>query len=376
MTTLVTAFVVNTLAVVPLVAQELDSVQVHAGAVDIEAFVSGERSLPLSEPTVAIEPAFDEDIKSYAVRAPYGVEGVTLVVEAFGSDEIGVVDFNGAEDGFTGLTYERRGYGGRVIPFRLQLGDNHLQLGVVGRFRGSAIYEFVITRPDEPSGDTTLSALELGVGELLPAFDRNTRSYRTRVVGYSLTVTPTLTTGSVTVGGTGADGTALDVDGDTVSGLKAGLNTITLVVTAEDGMSGSYTLTAEASDDVREVAAGDVISRPGDCDRDIGCDGTLNGVDGRFACVGADLSSETGNTRVSFVGACLMSVSDGGVVDFAAGWAFAAFPLGSGASRLRVPALLGAGAVGLGLLLLGVRRRVLLVAARRSVTRPYEDVLQ
>ena len=159
-----------------------------------------------------------------------------------------------------------------------------------------------------------------------PAFDRNTRSYRTRVVGNSLTVTPTPTTGSVTVGGTGADGTALGVDGDTVSGLTAGQNTITIVVRAEDGTSGSYTLTAEASDDVREVAAGDVISRPDACDSDIGCEGTLNGVDGRFACIGGGLRSDTGNVQFSIGKFCMMLMGAGGVVDSASGWAFAAFP--------------------------------------------------
>ena len=76
-TTLITAFVVITLAARSLVAQELDSVRVHASMIDVEAFLSGERNLPLSEPTVAIEPAFDEDVKSYTVRMPYYADGVT-----------------------------------------------------------------------------------------------------------------------------------------------------------------------------------------------------------------------------------------------------------------------------------------------------------
>ena len=77
-TTLITAFVViTTLAARSLVAQELDSVRVHASMIDVEAFLSGERNLPLSEPTVAIEPTFDEDVKSYTVRMPYDADGVT-----------------------------------------------------------------------------------------------------------------------------------------------------------------------------------------------------------------------------------------------------------------------------------------------------------
>ena len=55
-TTLITAIVVITLAAPPFLAQEPDPVQVHASVIDVEAFLSGERSVPLSEPTVAIEP--------------------------------------------------------------------------------------------------------------------------------------------------------------------------------------------------------------------------------------------------------------------------------------------------------------------------------
>ena len=96
-TRLIAAFVVITLAALPLVAQELDSVQVHSGMINVEAFLSGERSLPLSEL------AFDEDVKSYTVRMPYGVDGVTLVVEASLIFEFGVVDFNGAATNAGGL---------------------------------------------------------------------------------------------------------------------------------------------------------------------------------------------------------------------------------------------------------------------------------
>ena len=324
-----------TLAAQPLVAQELTKVQVHAGMIDVWAFNDGERSLPLSEPTVVIEPAFDRDIKSYSVRMPYGVDGVTLVLEASRLDKIDIVSFKPAVKETQGFRYERSPYKGSVQTFPLQPGDNHLRMSVSNKWRGAAIYEFVITRPDELSTDTTLAALELGVGELSPAFDRNTRSYRTHIVGTDLKLTPTPSSGSVTVEGSAADGTALEVDDDLVSGLTAGENTIAIEVRAEDGTSGSYTLTAVASDDVREVTVGDVISQSDDCDADIGCDGTLNGVKGRFACLpgaSTDLTNvQAGNLRIGRIqlsGAkvCMLSLRAGGVVDSASGWAFAAFP--------------------------------------------------
>lgn len=325
---LLASVVVIVLAAPPLAAQGLESVQVHVGTADLQALVSGDRSLPLSEPTVAIDPAFDEDVTSYTVRMPFGVDAATLVVEAsfmIEEDNFGIVDFNGADSGFTGLTYERFPANGKVIPLSLQPGDNHLRLGAGNAF-GSTVYEFVITRPDAPSGDTTLASLEIDGGELNPPFDRNARMYRTRVVGNRLTVTPTPSSGTVTVRGAAADGKALDVDGDTVSGLTGGENTIEILVQAEDTTRESYTLTVEASNDVRKVASGDKISRPGDCDATNGCDGTLNGVNGRFACVGDDINSESENFRLDVSGLCVLSLTEEGAVDLALGWFFASFP--------------------------------------------------
>ena len=70
-----------------------------------------------------------------------------LVAEAFGSRPIDVVDFNGVDDGFSLLSYQRRGFEGRIMPFRLQPGDNLLRLSVSSPFGSPTTYEFVITRP-------------------------------------------------------------------------------------------------------------------------------------------------------------------------------------------------------------------------------------
>ncbi len=73
--------------------------------------------------------------------------------------------------------------------------------------------------------------------------------------------------------------------------------------------------------DIR-VSEGDVVSRPRDCDRDTGCDGTLNGVEGRFSCSGETVRSETGNFRFQATGTCLMGLGPGGVVRNAISWVF------------------------------------------------------
>lgn len=320
---LVALFAVLTVATPTRAAAQ--SVTMHVGWVDLNAIISGEKALPLSEPTVALKPAFDDDIKSYTVRMPHGVDGVTVVVETSPMYKAGVIDFNGVQGGVQAVTYEKA-FGstkGNVVTFRLQPGDNRLRLGF--KFIDLDVYEFVITRPESPSSDKTLAALKVGNGELRPAFDPDARTYRTRIVGNALTVTPIPSAGSVTVTGTAADGGALRVDGNSVSGLTAGDNTAVIAVTAEDGSSATYTLIAEVSDDIRKVAKGDTISRQSDCDSDIGCDGTLNGVQGRFACGGVDWRSESTNMRISVSGMCLLSTS-GGVVTNIAGWYFAAFP--------------------------------------------------
>ena len=335
---LVAMFATLMFAAPPLAAAQVRSVEVHAGWVDIDSIVSGEKTLPLSEPTVELQPAFDNDIESYTVRMPYGAEAVTLVVERsafFGNDQFGVVDFNGVSGQYRGATYkQQQTVGGVQLPsdsigtvlsFRLQPGDNELRLGYRSTFGDATVYVLTITRPDTASGDTTLAALAVGGGELSPSFDPDTRMYRTRIVGNALTVTPTASSGSAGVTGTAADGSALQVDGYSVSGLTAGENSAAIAVRAEDGSSATYTLTVEVSDDIREVAEGDTISRQSGCDSDVGCDGTLNGVQGRFACDGVDWRSESSNVRISVSGLCLLSTS-GGVVTSAAGWYFAAFP--------------------------------------------------
>ncbi len=147
------------------------------------------------------------------------------------------------------------------------------------------------------------------------------------MLGTGLTVSPTASdvSSTVAVAGTAANGSPLEVDGQRVSGLAPGENTILIEVRAQDGSSETYALTLEVSDDVRAVAEGDAIVQQGDCDPDTGCDGTLNGVGGRFACNGMDFSSETPNVQISVSGLCLLSVSEG-VVTSAAGWFFGSFP--------------------------------------------------
>ncbi len=91
-------------------------------------------------------------------------------------------------------------------------------------------------------------------------------------------------------------------------------------LSAADHGASAGTVALDRSD-IR-VSEGDVVSRPGDCDPDTGCDGTLNGIEGRFSCSGATVSSEIGNFRFQATRTCLLNLGPGDVVRNAIGWVF------------------------------------------------------
>lgn len=328
---LVTVLVVVMIASA-VVAGELQSVLIHPGVVDEKTLAEWINNP--SKPTLVSKPSFGGDITAYAVRMPYGVDGVTLVVGGgFMAEEFGLIDLNGTKfeklvgkELVSGGTYENYGRTFKVMSLRLRKGDNLLQLGAKSPF-GLTIYKFEITRPAEPSSDTTLTALELSVVALNPAFDDKVRTYHARVIGNSLRVKSTPRSGSVTVSGRASIGTALRVDGDSITGLTPGKNLITIEVTAEDGSTATYKINAEVSKSIHTITKGDVIIKADDdCDLKTGCEATVNGVKGFLACTGRDLDYKSQNIRFSAKNFCSMSTGADGVISSAAGYVFAAFP--------------------------------------------------
>jgi hypothetical protein len=104
----------------------------------------------------------------------------------------------------------------------------------------TSIYTVTVTRL---SNDATLSALSLSSGTLSPTFASGTTSYIATVANSvtSITVTPTRTqaNATITVNGT-------SVNSGSASGaisLTVGSNTITVIVTAQDGTTNTYTVT-------------------------------------------------------------------------------------------------------------------------------------
>ncbi len=94
--------------------------------------------------------------------------------------------------------------------------------------------------------DLSLKSLALSAGTLSPSFYKATYSYTATVPSStsSLTVTPTLSTGTGVVGMT-VGGTAAASGSPTTVNLSYGINTIPIVITANDtaGTTNTYTLT-------------------------------------------------------------------------------------------------------------------------------------
>ena len=325
---MVAVLAVSLLVSAPATASELESVQVHLGMADLDAILDGSKAFPLIEPEVEVEPAFSGGVDSYALQVPGDVDWITLVMEAEFEAlpaEVGVLDVNGVSGEFRSISYSTGGNFSRpglITPLQLEPGDNHIRFGTESQFGDLTIYNLLVTRETGRSGEATLAALALSRGVLEPSFHSDVLSYRTRVAGDSVALSAQTTPGgSVAVQGIGPDGKLLRTEGPAVLGLGAGQNAIIVSVTGGKGSGARhYLIMAEASDIVRDVLAGDLISISDDCDGAVGCRGTLNGVKGQFACGRGMTASDSGDAVSPADAPCSISrTSDGG-------WYFWVFP--------------------------------------------------
>jgi len=128
-------------------------------------------------------------------------------------------------------------------PISLDVGPNPVTVVVTAQDGSNTTYNFTVTRA-APSTVSTLSGLALSVGTLSPTFPAMMPFYAASVANAitSITVTPTATDSNATVTVSG-----MPVASRTASGaipLAVGANTITTVVTAQDGSTKStYTVT-------------------------------------------------------------------------------------------------------------------------------------
>ena len=130
----------------------------------------------------------------------------------------------------------------RTVP--LSVGNNTVSIQVTSQ-DGTSVLAYTVTVTRQ-SNDATLSALTLSNGSLSPSFASGTLAYTASVANAvsTVTVTPTTNDANATVTVNGNPAT-------TPVPLTVGANTVTILVTAQDGTTQSYTLavTRAASSD-------------------------------------------------------------------------------------------------------------------------------
>jgi formylmethanofuran dehydrogenase subunit D len=188
---------------------------------------AGLSALTVSQGTLT--PSFDVATLTYTVSVPYATGGIAVTPTV--ADSTATMTVNGAAAA-----------SGSAVPVSLVVGGNSVTVVVTAQ-DGTTQKSYVITITRAPSSNADLGSLTLSTGTLTPVFAPATLSY-TAGVGNSvtsLTVTPTVAdaTATMTVNGAAAvSGSAVPVS------LNVGANTVTIVVTAQDGTTQlSYVIT-------------------------------------------------------------------------------------------------------------------------------------
>lgn len=175
--------------------------------------------LDLSALTVTggtLSPAFDADTTSYALALPYPVTSIDIAAAAVETDW--ALAIQGVETSAKTV----------AVP----VGASTITVTVTALHGESRSYTIALTR-QAPSSNATLSGITLSNGALSPAFSSGARNYTTTVA---------YLTKEITLGASAADATAnMTINGQpatsTVVPLVVGENTITIVTTAQDGLT-------------------------------------------------------------------------------------------------------------------------------------------
>ncbi|WP_165689786.1 cadherin-like beta sandwich domain-containing protein [[Flexibacter] sp. ATCC 35103] len=187
---------------------------------------AGLADLVLSEGDLS--PAFTEGNKDYTATVPNDVASITI--KPVDADATATITVNGVE--------VPSGTPSGEIP--LEIGENTITTIVTAQDGTINTYTVIVTR--EPSSNAGLADLVLNEGTLSPAFTEGNKDYTATVPNdvASITIKPVDAdaTATITVNG-------VEVPSGTPSGeipLQVGENTITTIVTAQDGTINTYTV--------------------------------------------------------------------------------------------------------------------------------------
>ena len=184
--------------------------------------VSGLSSLVVSQGSLA--PAFTSSALSYTVAVAADVTAITVTPTAI--DPAAVVRVNGAVVGS----------GAASQPIALAVGATAVSV-IVTAEDGVTTTAYSVQVSRAPASVSTLSDLTLSSGALSPAFASGTTAYTAAVPNAiaSVTLTPTVTDASATVTVNGVSVNSGGASGPIA--LSVGGNPITIVVTAQDGVT-------------------------------------------------------------------------------------------------------------------------------------------
>ena len=200
------------------------------------AFAADSTDVTLTSLTISsgtLTPAFASGTTSYTDSVANSVSSVTVTPTA--NDASGVVIL---------VNLLPVSSGSASGDISLSVGSNTITILVIARDLTTArLYSVTVTRAP-PSSDATLSDLAISSGTLTPVFASGTTSYTDSVANSvsSVTVTPTANESHATIEVNGTAVAGGGASGDI--GLSVGTNTITILVTAEDGTTtDTYTVT-------------------------------------------------------------------------------------------------------------------------------------
>ncbi len=180
----------------------------------------------------ALSPVFDPATTTYSVSVDYPVS--SLIVTPVTHDPLSTVTVNGG----------RALAAGASKSVKLKAGANSFVVVVRSHDQTNLVPYFINVNRALPSTNDNLANLAISAGTLSHAYDPGVSSYTASVgsgTGF-ITVTPTVTDATSTI--TVNDSTVTSGLASGAVALQAGQNTITVVITAQDGVtSQSYTIT-------------------------------------------------------------------------------------------------------------------------------------
>ncbi|MFF2910280.1 cadherin-like beta sandwich domain-containing protein [Paenibacillus sp. NPDC057934] len=181
--------------------------------------------------TGTLSPSFDAGITEYSVTVPHSVESLNITAKA--------------SDAKASLTAQGEPYTNETAhTMKLSAGKNDIPFTVTARNGSTKTYTVTVIREaaEEDSSSADLSDLKLSSGTLNPVFDGALTHYTSQVDNevLGITVTASVYDSAATFTVNGTAGTSGQASG--LINLNVGSNELTIVVTAKDGSSKTYTV--------------------------------------------------------------------------------------------------------------------------------------